>query len=85
MADTDPNPTVPSWEPRVAVLEQIARDTAATLVALREDIRHALDRIERRVDMLDRRQHANFLWLVSLEIGGFAALLGVMAHGFHWI
>jgi hypothetical protein len=75
-------------ESRVAVLEQIARTTTA-----------ALDRIERRLDSVDRRidamvsdQRADFRWLVGIMLGGFGAmlggsgaLLGVMAHGFHWL
>jgi hypothetical protein len=89
-------------ESRVAVLEQIARTTAASL-----------ERIERRFDVLegrfagidnrftamDRRfealafeHRAEFRWLVGImlgglaaTIGGFGAMLGVMAHGFHWL
>jgi hypothetical protein len=68
-------------ESRVAVLEQIARDTA-----------RALDRIERRMDGLDRRidtlaheHHAEFRWLLGMILGTTGAMLGVMAHGFHWL
>jgi hypothetical protein len=68
-------------ETRVAVLEEIARNTAATL-----------ERIERRMDMLSATQRADFRWLVgimfggfSVTIAGFTAMLGVMAHGFHWL
>ena len=73
--------STPNLEPRVAVLEQIAAD-----------MRDALARIERRLEALDKRQHTDFLWLVSLIIGGwattfagFAGVLGVLAHGFKWI
>lgn len=62
------------FEPRMAVLEEIARSTKA-----------ALERIDRRLDAIEQRQHTDFLWLLSLILGQFAALLGVMAHGFHWI
>jgi hypothetical protein len=68
-------------ESRVAVLEQIARTTAATL-----------DRIERWQDALAAEQRADFRWLLGIMLGGFVtvlgllgALLGVMAHGFHWL
>jgi GAF domain-containing protein len=61
-------------ESRVAVLEQIARTTTA-----------ALERIE-------REQRSDFRWLLGIMLGGFVtvlgalgALLGVMAHGFHWL
>jgi hypothetical protein len=52
------------------VLEQIARSTAVTLGEMHKDIR------ELRTDMR---------WLLSIMLGGFAAMLGVMAHGFHWL
>lgn len=39
MADTNPNSTVPPWEPRVAVLEQIARDTQRALDRIERDLR----------------------------------------------
>jgi hypothetical protein len=75
-------------EARVAVLEQIARTTAA-----------ALERIERRMDTLDRRfdglateQRSDFRWLLGMMLGAtgtilaaLTGLLGVMAHGFHWL
>ena len=68
-------------EARVAVLEQIARTTAATL-----------ERIDRRIDAVETTQRADFRWLLGVQIGmfgtmiaGFAGLLVVMAHGFHWL
>jgi hypothetical protein len=61
-------------EARVAVLEQIARTTST-----------ALDRIERRLDAILMDQRADFRWLLGIMLGGFGALLSVMAHGFHWL
>lgn len=61
-------------EARVAVLEQIAKDTKETL-----------GRIDRRLERLEDRQVADFRWLLG---GGIAATLGLaalMAHGFHWL
>jgi len=63
-----------SLEARVAVLEQIARETIVTLGEIRQDIREI------------RREHArDFRWLIGLYIAGYASLLAVMAHGFKWI
>jgi GAF domain-containing protein len=75
-------------ESRVAVLEQIARITTA-----------ALERIERRMDLqtaeiraLAAEHRSDFRWLLGVMLAGFAtmlgaygALLGAMAHGFHWL
>ncbi len=65
-------------ESRVAVLEQIARTTTA-----------ALERIERRMDMhaaeLRTEHRSDFRWMLCIMLGGFGALLGAMAHGFHWL
>jgi hypothetical protein len=75
-------------ESRVAVLEQIARTTSAAL----ERIERRLDSMDQRIDSMGRRidgvvtdQHADFRWLVGIMLGGFGAMLGVMAHGFHWL
>jgi tetrahydromethanopterin S-methyltransferase subunit G len=104
-------------EARVAVLEQIARTTAASLERIEQrldtGLRHAddrMDRIERRLDMtltqadermgrIERRldmlwgdHHSDFRWLLGIMIAGtgtilacLLGLLGVMAHGFHWL
>lgn len=86
----------------VAVLEQIARDTAATLARLErcfdavdrrfDAMDRRFDAMERRIDMVAAKQQADFRWLLgvmfsgfSATIAGFAAMLGVMAHGFHWL
>ena len=75
-------------ESRVAVLEQIARMTTA-----------GPERIERRMDVqsaelraLAAEHRADFRWLPGVILGGFAmmlgafgTMLGVMAHGFHWL
>jgi hypothetical protein len=68
-------------ETRVAVLEQIARGTEASIL-----------RLERSIERIAARQVTDFRWIISLlglvvggGITGFATLLGVMAHGFKWI
>ena len=71
--------------PRVAVIEEIVLSTKA-----------ALERIERRLDNLETDHHADFRsllndqradfrWTLGIMIAWNATLLGVMAHGFHWI
>jgi hypothetical protein len=75
-------------ESRVAVLEQIARSTNASL----ERIERRFDAIDRRFDALSAEHRSDFRWLLGVMIGGFGAtlggfgaILGVMAHGFHWL
>jgi hypothetical protein len=80
---------------RVAVLEQIARTTAATLERLErrfEAIDRRFEAIDRRIDALTAEHRADFRWLLGVMLGGFAtmlggfgAMLGAMAHGFHWL
>jgi len=67
-------------ETRVAVLEHIA----ATILA-------RLERVERRIDGLETGMRADPRQIQSDAradfrrlLGGFAGLLGVMAHGFGW-
>lgn len=89
-------------ESRVAVLEEIARNTVATLERIERRF-DAIDRrfdaadrrfeaIERRIDVLAATQRADVRWMLGVMFGGFsatiaglAAMLGVMAHGFHWL
>jgi hypothetical protein len=73
---------------RVAVLEQIARGTEATLLR----IETRFDRIEAKLDLFENRRTDDFKFLVKLHIGQFAALaagfvllLGVIARAQHWI
>ena len=68
-------------EARVAVLEQIARTTSGAL----ERIERRLDSVDRRIDAVVTDQRADFRWLLGIMLGGFGAMLGVMAHGFHWL
>jgi hypothetical protein len=70
MATEDITATTPSLEPRVATLEQIARDTL-----------RVLDRIDRRMDSLEQRQHTDFLWLVGIQLTGFAAAITAFSAG----
>ena len=100
-------------ESRVAVLEQIARTTVASLERIErcfdavdrrfDTIDRCFDAVERkfdthdgryasRFDTLDRRTDSlasehrrDFRWLLGIMLGGFGAMLGVMAHGFHWL
>jgi hypothetical protein len=41
--------------------------------------------LERRMDLLISEHHIDFRWLVALILGQTVAVLGVMAHGFHWL
>jgi hypothetical protein len=60
-------------ETRLAVLEQVAKQTETVL-----------DRMDRRLERLEDRQRTDFLWLLGVTLGGFAGMFGLLAHGFHW-
>ena len=84
---------------RVAILEQIAKNTETALRDIRTDIRGLRDDIRAdirglrddfradtgdiRTDIRDLRR--DMRWLMGAFGGGFLILLGVMAHGFHWL
>jgi septal ring factor EnvC (AmiA/AmiB activator) len=84
-----------SLEARVAVLEQIARSTAAAIDRIERQLEAMggrIDRLERRIDAIETAHRADFRWLMGTLLGltgmtlaGWASLLGVMAHGFHWL
>lgn len=50
-----------------------------------ENINKTLERIEKRLDVMDCRIDSNFKWLLGIIIGGFGSMLAIMAHGFHWL
>ena len=78
MSDARFSDDIPS---RVAVLEEIARTTKAAL----ERIDRRFDSLDRRIDAIGTDHRSDFRWLLGVMLGGFAGLLGVMAHGFHWL
>jgi len=79
------DPNIPNLEPRVAVLEQIALDTQRALDRIEKRLNVFEERIDRRLETLDRRQHTDFLWMLAIMLGGYAGMLASMAHGFKWI
>lgn len=59
---------------RVAVLEEIASTTKTMLAEIKADLRD-----------LRSESRSDYRWQMGLMLGGFGALLGAMAHGFHWL
>lgn len=84
---------------RVAVLEEIARNTAtalgdirAELRLMRQDTAAGFADLRRELGDLRRGQREDFRFLMRVMIGGlgvvlggFAAVLALIAHGFHWL
>ena len=81
---------------RVAVLEQITKETRDALTDLRTEVRQGFTdmRSEMRQGFADMRAETrairseartDYRWLLSLMLGMSGALLAVMAHGFHWL
>jgi hypothetical protein len=83
-------------ESRIAVLEQIAGTTAATLADIRTDLREIrtrqetdfrtlVERGDRHFQALLTRGDRQFYSLLGIYLTGTAAILGLLAHSFHWI
>jgi hypothetical protein len=82
-------------ESSVTALEHIAPTTAANLERLEprfQTIGPRFESIDRRIDPRTSEPRADFRSLLGLMLGGFtamlvsfAAMLGEMAHGFHWL
>jgi hypothetical protein len=60
--------------------------------AQRKELLVFQERFERRLDVQSAEHHAEFRWLLGVMLAGFTtllgafgAMLGVMAHGFHWL
>lgn len=77
-------PHDPGVEARVAVLEQIAKDTRDTLASLRTDFRADIASLTTEMRALRTDQRNDYRWLLSLMIGVGGGLLAAMAKGFHW-
>jgi hypothetical protein len=60
-------------EARMAVLEQIAKDT-----------KDVLTRMDTRMDRMEDRQASDFKWIFGLGLGATSFIVAVMAHGFRW-
>jgi len=61
-------------EARVAMLEQIAKNTEKVF-----------DRRDTRLERGEDRQSSDFKWLLGMGLSATAFLFATMAHGFHWI
>jgi hypothetical protein len=84
---------------RVAVLEELARGTRALLERMDQRLDRMDQRLgrmdgrigslaaEHRADVRLRtsRTDSQFRWMLGIVLGGYAGLLGVMAHRLHWL
>lgn len=71
-------PHDPSMEARVAVLEQIAKQTSETLAGIKTDLKTG---IEAARDRHDRDFRITFGAIIAVALG----LAGLMAKGFKWL
>ena len=56
------------------MLEEIAASTKTILAEIKADLRD-----------LRSESRSDYRWQMGLMLGGFGALLGVVAHGFKWL
>jgi len=66
---------------RIALLEQSIGHINQTLIRIEKRLDTMDAKIDARFDSLNNRIWNNFLWI----IGGFTAILGILAHALHWI
>ena len=93
LIDFLPGPHYPKdMEARIAVLEHIAKITAASLERLEQRQEQMLERMDRRFDAMDRRwvmlsQHhrQDFQWLIAIQVVTVGGLLTALVRGFHWL
>ncbi len=76
-----------SNDERIAILETTIHHTDVSLLELKHDLKVMLEKIEARFDKMDARLEklndrlwTQFYWMM----GGFAGILAVVAHAFHW-
>lgn len=66
-------------------LRESRQEMRAELHGLRDEIRGVRDEVGREIRGLRSETRSDFRWLMGLYVAAAAALLGVMAHGFHWL
>jgi len=84
-----------NMESRVAVLEYIAGRLDSRFESFErrfESFERRFDGLERRFDAMSHEHRSEFRWLLGIMLAGFGTmlaafggLLGVVAHGFHWL
>jgi hypothetical protein len=62
----------------VSAIKERVGDNTVELRTLRESM-------DRRFQSMDTKFTHLFVWLISIMIASVGALLGTMAHGFHWL
>lgn len=87
-------------EARIMLLEQKNDDFHQTLIRIETKI-DAMDqkfevKFETKIEVIDQKFEtkfdkltahidSNFKWLLGFMISGFIGMMGLMAHGFHWL
>lgn len=79
-------------EHRLDAMAADHRQDSAQVERRFEQVERRFERMDDKFETTNSRMDSHFRWLLGtifalagLMVAGFAALLGVMAHGFHWI
>ena len=67
-----------------ADIRDLRNDLRADTREVQEDVSDLRREIDRRFDRLDGEMWRNSRWLLVM-LSGFVGMLGVLAHGFHWL
>jgi hypothetical protein len=78
-------PHDPSMEARVAVLEQIAKQTAETLAGIKTDLTSIRTDLKTGLDATRDRHDRDFRLTFGVIITAALGLAGLMAKGFKWL
>ncbi len=80
-----------SLEIRIALVEKSIGHLNETLVRLEHNLEKQFDSIDKKFDSIDikfdgirKEMKSDFRWILTITIGLFGSLGGIMAHGFHW-
>lgn len=90
MANKQTNDTY--YDTSIALLEQSIGHINETLIRfekrfdrLDERMDSMENKLEAAINKLDSRTDSNFKWLLGMIVAGLGSVLGIMAHGFHWL
>lgn len=63
--------------------ELLRKDMQVRLDLLEKDISKGFDKTDNKLESLNNKMDSNLKWMITLYLGGFAGLFGIIAHSLH--